>query len=122
MGWREAFDRTALSEPLRTADFETFQRGRPETIVDRVASISYVAAMSEARRQRVLDEVRDLLASDPDTKDADVIELPYRAHIYWTHPTVAPPFRLPLDSVDLDASASFCGAISRRPPRALAAR
>jgi len=90
MGWREAFDRTALFEPLRSADFETVQRGSPETIVDRVASISYVAAMSEARRQRVLDEVRDLLASDPDTKGADVIELPYRAHIYWTHPTSPP--------------------------------
>jgi len=91
MGWREAFDRTALFEPLRSADFETVQRGRPETIVDRVASISYVAAMSEVRRRRVLDEVRDLLATDPETRGADVIELPYRAHIYWTHPTVAPP-------------------------------
>jgi MOSC domain-containing protein YiiM/SAM-dependent methyltransferase len=90
MGWREAFDRTALFDPLQTADFETVQRGSPETIVDRVASISYVAAMSEGRRQRVLDEVRKLLATDPDTKDADVIELPYRAHIYWTRPTVAP--------------------------------
>jgi len=90
MGWREAFDRTALFEPLRTADFGTVQRGSAETIVDRVASISYVAAASEARRQRILDEVRALLANDPETKDADVVELPYRAHIYWTRPTAAP--------------------------------
>src|SRR6185312_12458578 len=91
MAWREAFDRTALFEPLRTADFESVQRGSPETIVDRVASISYVAAMSEPRRLRVLDDVRELLAMDPVTASADVIELPYRAHVYWTRPTVAPP-------------------------------
>jgi MOSC domain-containing protein YiiM/SAM-dependent methyltransferase len=90
MAWREAFDRTALFAPLQSADFETVQRGSPEAIVDRVASISYVAAASEARRTRVLDEVHALLANDPDTKDADVVELPYRAHIYWTRPTVAP--------------------------------
>jgi MOSC domain-containing protein YiiM/SAM-dependent methyltransferase len=90
MDWRATFDWTALFEPLQTADFETVQRGGPETIVDRVASISYVAAMSEARRQRVLDEVRELLASDPDTKGAEVIELPHVAHIYWTRPTPAP--------------------------------
>jgi len=114
MGWREAFDRTALFEPLRTADFETVQRGRPETIVDRVASISYVAAMSEARRQRVLDEVRDLLASDPETKGADVIELPYRAHIYWTRPSVAPAG----PSTGLVASVNTSpGGVPKRPIR-----
>jgi MOSC domain-containing protein YiiM/SAM-dependent methyltransferase len=90
MGWRAAFDQTALFEPLRTADTETVQRGSPETIVDRVASISYVAAMGEARRQKVLDEVRNLLATDPETAGKDVIELPYRAHVYWTRPPATP--------------------------------
>jgi MOSC domain-containing protein YiiM/ubiquinone/menaquinone biosynthesis C-methylase UbiE len=90
MAWREAFDRTALFEPLRSADFETVQRGSPETIIDRVASISYVAAMGEARRAKVLDEVRALIAADPETAGRDVVELPYRAHVYWTRPTRAP--------------------------------
>ena len=91
--WREGFDRTALFEPLREASFDTIQRGSPETIVDRVASISYVAAMPESRRRVVLDEVRDLLASDPETAGADVVELPYTANIYWARPTVAPAGR-----------------------------
>ena len=90
MGWREAFDRTAFFEPLQTATFETVQRGSPETIVDRVASISYVAAMSAARRQAVLDQVRELLATDQETAGAEVIELPYKVHVYWTRPTIAP--------------------------------
>ena len=70
--------------------------------------------MSEARRQRVLDEVRDLLASDPDTKGADVIELPYRAHIYWTRPSVAPAG----PSTGLVASVNTSpGGVPKRPIR-----
>jgi MOSC domain-containing protein YiiM len=90
MGWRAAFDLTALFEPLQTATFETVQRGSTDTFVDRVASISYIAAMAEQRRGAVLDEVRELLATDPDTEGRTVIELPYLAHVYWTRPTAAP--------------------------------
>jgi MOSC domain-containing protein YiiM/SAM-dependent methyltransferase len=90
MAWREVFDRTALMAPLESATFRTVQRASPETIVDRVASISYIAAMSEGRRASVLDEVRELLATDPDTAGAEVVELPYTAHIYWTRPRAAP--------------------------------
>ena len=82
--WREAFDHVALFDPIESADFDTVQRGDAGTIVDRVASISYVAAMPADRREIVLDQVRALLATDPETAGADVIELPYRAHVYWT--------------------------------------
>jgi SAM-dependent methyltransferase len=82
--WREAFNRLPLFDPLEEAAFDTVQRGSPETIVDRVGSISYVAAMHPDRRGAVLDEVRDLLATHPDTAGREIIELPYRAHIYWT--------------------------------------
>jgi MOSC domain-containing protein YiiM len=88
--WRDGFDRTALFEPLQTATFETVQRGSHETIVDRVASISYVAAMPEARRRMVLDEVRDLLATDPETACAEAVQLPYEATVFWARPTAAP--------------------------------
>jgi|GEM_PF-168616 len=116
MDWREAFDRTALFGPLQAADFETVQSGSPETIVDRVASISYVAAMPEARRGRVLDEVRELLATDPETRGADIVELPYRAHVYWTRPTIAPTG----PSTGLVASINVSpGGVPKRPiPRA----
>jgi SAM-dependent methyltransferase len=84
--WREAFDATTLFEPLAEATFEHAHRADRETIVDRVASISYIAAMDADRRRTVLDEVRDLLATDPDTATAAAIDLPYLAHVYWTRP------------------------------------
>jgi MOSC domain-containing protein YiiM/SAM-dependent methyltransferase len=88
--WREAFDAMALFEPLQLATFDHVQRGGVETIVDRVASISYVAAMPDGPRSAVLDEVRALLATHPDTAGSDVIELPYRADVFWTRPRTVP--------------------------------
>lgn len=88
--WREAFDLTALFEPIEEAVFPYVQRGTPETIVDRVASISYVAALPEDVRAPYLDEVRELLATDHATAGRDVIELPYTSHIFWTRPRAVP--------------------------------
>jgi MOSC domain-containing protein YiiM/trans-aconitate methyltransferase len=88
--WRDAFDTMALFEPLQQATFDHVQRGSVETIIDRVASISYVAAMPDERRFAVLDQVRELLASDPATAGSDVIELPYVADVFWTRPRAVP--------------------------------
>ena len=89
-GWRAAFDLLALFERLQTASFPYVHRISAETVVDRVASISYVAAMPDERRAVVLDAVRDLVANDPDTASAEVIDLPYRADVFWTRPTAIP--------------------------------
>jgi MOSC domain-containing protein YiiM/SAM-dependent methyltransferase len=88
--WRASFDLSALFDPLQTARFGHIQRGDAATMVDRVASISYVAAMPDDRRAVVLDSVRTLLATDPDTADTEVIELPYVADVFWTRPTAVP--------------------------------
>jgi MOSC domain-containing protein YiiM/SAM-dependent methyltransferase len=110
--WREGFDRTALFEPLREATYETVQRGPAETIVDRVASISYVAAMPDARRKVVLDEVRELLATDPGTAGIPDLELPYAANVYWARVRQAPEGA----SAGLVASVNISpGGVPKRP-------
>lgn len=88
--WRAAFDLTALLEPLRETTLEHVQRAAPEAIVDRVASISYIAAMAPERHAEVLNEVRWLLATDPATAGHETIELPHEVHVYWTRPTPEP--------------------------------
>jgi len=82
--WRPAFETTTLFEPLREAEFRNIQRGGSEALVDRVASISYVAAAPDEARDAVLAELRRLLATDPDTAGAAEIELPYVTNVYWT--------------------------------------
>jgi MOSC domain-containing protein YiiM len=46
--------------------------------------------MPETRQARGLEEVRELLRTDPDTTGSDSIELPYHANIYWTRTREAP--------------------------------
>jgi MOSC domain-containing protein YiiM/SAM-dependent methyltransferase len=88
--WRAPFDLTALFEPLQDADLHSVQRVSPEGIVDRVASISYIAAMTEEQREPVLADVRRLLATDPATRGLETIELPHLVHVYWTRVRTAP--------------------------------
>ena len=50
-------------------------------LIDRAASISYVAALPEPERARVLDAVRELGASLPERFD-----MPYRTDVYLARP------------------------------------
>jgi len=47
-------------------------------LVDRAASISFVAALSEEERRPVLEEIRGLAATLPAR-----FVLPYRTTVYW---------------------------------------
>jgi ubiquinone/menaquinone biosynthesis C-methylase UbiE len=89
--WRAAFEATTLFEPLQEAVFEHVHRGDWATVVDRVASISYIAAMDADRQRAVFDEVRDLLATDSEVAATALIDLPYRSYVYWTRARPAQP-------------------------------
>jgi SAM-dependent methyltransferase len=82
--WREAFERTDLFEPLRYAEARHVHRLTPEGVVARVASVSFVATLSQAERDGVLAQVRELLAAGPVTRGREEIALPYRTDVYWT--------------------------------------
>jgi MOSC domain-containing protein YiiM len=88
--WRSAFELTALFEPFREAALHSVQRATSGEIVARVASISYVAAMSEEQREPVLADVRRLLATDPATAGRERIDLPHVVHVYRTRPRAVP--------------------------------
>ena len=52
-GWRERLDRCALFEPLDTRTFRHVQRLTVEGVLDRVASVSTVAAAEPSVRERL---------------------------------------------------------------------
>lgn len=81
--WREPFERTLRFGPLRQASFRHSHRLAPAAVAARVASVSFVAALPEAERERVLGRVRALLARDPETRGYTEVELPYRTDVYW---------------------------------------
>ncbi len=81
--WRAAFDAApGLFGAVDEAHVRHVHALTPAAALDRVASISFVAAMPEAGRAEILAEVRALLASHPDTRGRAEIALPYRTDVH----------------------------------------
>jgi SAM-dependent methyltransferase len=81
--WRRAVDvAPRLFEPVEEAHFPHAQTLTPAGVLDRVASISFIAAMPEAGRAQVLEEVRALLAAHPDTAGRTEVGLAYATDLY----------------------------------------
>jgi SAM-dependent methyltransferase len=81
--WREAFERTQLFSPLEHAEFHHVHALEPTAVEARVASVSFVAALPDDDRARLLARVRELLATDRTTRGRDAVELPYRTDVFW---------------------------------------
>jgi SAM-dependent methyltransferase len=81
--WRAVFPAKGFSE-LRERSFPHIHAGPAErVIVDRVASVSFIAALDEATRTRVLDKVRALIVATPALAGARAIAFPYVTQAYW---------------------------------------
>jgi SAM-dependent methyltransferase len=61
--WRGAFERTTLFGPLEERVFPNDQALDADGLADRIASISFIAALDEKERAKVLRAVRDLAGS-----------------------------------------------------------
>ena len=66
--------------PLRLRSFQHDQEMDLSLLLDRVSSTSYIAALPDDARARLLDEVRELVA---DAGLAERFALPHRTDLYW---------------------------------------
>ncbi len=82
-GWRERVDRCGLFEPLQSTTWRHAQRLTVDGVLDRVLSVSTVAAAAPSVREGLATEVRSLLASDPETADRAEFDLPYNTRVLW---------------------------------------
>jgi SAM-dependent methyltransferase len=87
--WKEAFDGAPFFGPLTQATFKNIQTGPREMLRDRMASISFIAALPEQAREVFLTSLSNLLDTHPDTKDREHIDLVYETNVYWTEFTSA---------------------------------
>jgi SAM-dependent methyltransferase len=82
--WRDSTSRPMPGfGELHVGQFHHVQSTTPEGMVQRVASVSHVAVLPEPRREAVLDEVRNLLATHPAVRGRDTLEIPYRVDCFW---------------------------------------
>ena len=81
--WRAVFPARGFSA-LRERSYAHSHVGPAEVvIVDRVASVSFIAALDVAARGAVLDEVRALIATKPELAGRETVSVPYITRAYW---------------------------------------
>jgi SAM-dependent methyltransferase len=82
--WRREFEQNERFTPLQTRSFEYEHSTTREGAVDRVLSISFIAALPSDERDRVRETVLRLLDEDPRIGPrADRFGLPYRTDVQW---------------------------------------
>ena len=78
--WRKVLEENFGGKfaPLKETHWRHGHTGSPEdVIVKRIKSISFIAAMPKEGRDKVMEEVRALIASNPALKDQQTITVPY---------------------------------------------
>lgn len=81
--WRRAFEAApGLFAPLEEGRFRHVHSLTRAGVLDRVASISFIACLDAAGREEVLSEVGELLDSHPATAGREAVELPYVTEVY----------------------------------------
>ena len=72
--WRAAFERTSLFAPLSEHEFPNEQRLDADGMAARVGSISFIAALDEGERMRVLERARVIVGEG-------TVTVPYRTEV-----------------------------------------
>jgi SAM-dependent methyltransferase len=80
--WRRGLDATDLFTPLRRLEFRYEQEMTVDGLVDRVLSVSFMAALPEGERRAAEDSVRELAATDPTLAGRETFPLPYRTDVF----------------------------------------
>ncbi|MDI2595491.1 methyltransferase domain-containing protein [Pseudomonas sp. 681] len=75
--WRLAFPHKAFG-PLEAQHFGHGHTGSPEDVIfNRVRSTSFIAALPQAQRDKVDEQMKALVAAEPDLRDKELITVPY---------------------------------------------
>ena len=72
--------------PLTSSPTRSFPHGQhlsPDGVLDRLASMSAVAAETPEVRDELVAAVAAMLRTDPDTAGRDEIVLPYTTELHW---------------------------------------
>jgi SAM-dependent methyltransferase len=88
--WRAAFDGAAGFGPLQVRRFRHQHRLERAALADRFASISFVAALPDAARARVLAEIEEVAAAEPTLAGPGPVAVPYRTDLFWTERLTGP--------------------------------
>ena len=89
-GWRRALEATGLFTALTERVVPNPVEVDVETLAARVASLSYIAMLPVAQRERLLDAVRRLVAERGIAGADGTVSTPYRTHVLYAR-ALPPP-------------------------------
>ncbi len=70
--------------PWTEGTFFHVQHSSHEGVIDRVRSVSHVAALPPARQHTVLHEISNILSEHPQTRQEGTLSIPYRVDVMYT--------------------------------------
>ena len=80
--WRKVFPAEGFG-PLRQREFPNGHTGPAEqVIVDRILSVSFIAALERPQQHIVAARLRDLIATNPALRDRDEVTVPYKTVVF----------------------------------------
>ncbi|MGH7641274.1 MAG: class I SAM-dependent methyltransferase [Candidatus Dormibacteria bacterium] len=79
--WRQRLEQSLLFSPLESRAFEHHQLGGPEQLVDRIFSLSYVAALAAEAQERLGQQILRL-ADEYRGLPGQPLVLPYRCEVF----------------------------------------
>jgi SAM-dependent methyltransferase len=81
--WKDAFQSTNLFSPLNEHRFSSKRSTTHSEVIDRVISISFIASLTEPRRNEFQRKIESWLSTHPDSKSKEVLEVSFDTKIYW---------------------------------------
>jgi ubiquinone/menaquinone biosynthesis C-methylase UbiE len=82
--WRAAFEDSVLFTEFRHTQCAHTHTMSEDATVDRIASISFIAALPLPTRHKVLDQSRAVIQEQIEQTGGVGIKFPYRTDIFWT--------------------------------------
>jgi SAM-dependent methyltransferase len=80
--WRRVFPHPAFGM-LQAQHFSHRHTGSPEDVIfNRVRSTSFISALPEAERAKVDEQIRAMIAGEPELRGRDVVTVPYETAVF----------------------------------------
>ena len=86
--------------PWTEATFYHVQRLTHDQVIDRIRSVSHIAALPPARQRNVLRQIAAILTEHPDTRDSSTVSIGYRVDVRYTERLDHAAAKMRLDSLD----------------------
>ncbi|MBI4445325.1 MAG: methyltransferase domain-containing protein [Acidobacteria bacterium] len=84
--WKRVLESLGLFSPLQLVQFHHCHSASPELVLERIASVSFVAALDVKNKTRLLESMRQMMQTHPETAGKTVLEMPYRTDLFYCDP------------------------------------